>query len=72
MFRRMTEMTFRTLHLDFTRRAADELDEASKANARRTVGRYSRGSVALQGGSFVTRSDLEQERKKVKKYTFAP
>lgn len=71
MFRRMSRIALRALHLDVSRRAEEEMEDASRANARRTAGRYSRGSVALQADSFVTRSDLERERAQVKKYKFA-
>jgi len=71
MLGRMKSAALHALGLDFTRRAEDELNETAKVSARKIASRYSRGSVALQGGSFITMSDLEREREQAKKYKFA-
>lgn len=71
MFQRMKSIALHALCLDFTQRATIELNEARRISARRTVGRYARGSVALQGDLFITQSDLEREREEAKKYRFA-
>ena len=71
MFRRMTNVVLHTLHLDFSRRAESEISEESRISARKSASRYSRGSVALQSDSFITKSDLEREREQIKDYKFA-
>ena len=39
-------------------------------NARSVASRYSRGSIAIQAGAFLTVNDLERERKSLANYHF--
>lgn len=66
MFKNLTDSILRVF--DFSR--GDGRD-ASTINARKTAGRFSRGSIALQSDLFVTESDMEREREETKKYKFA-
>jgi hypothetical protein len=61
----------RCLGMDFSDQASREIKDAGRDNARALAARYSRGSVRIQAGAFVTNEDIESERVKAREYKFS-
>ena len=57
--------------LDFAEQAENDVRVAGRDRARQIASRYSRGSVRIQSGAFVTKGDIEIERVRARGYKFS-
>lgn len=58
-----------TIRLAFWRpKLPEDPEKAKRESARRIVSRLARGNVRLQRGQYVTREELEEQRKKAASY----
>lgn len=48
----------------------EDPEKAKQASARRIVSRLARGNVRLQRGQYVTREELDEQRKRAASYDF--
>ena len=52
------------LGIDFAEQASKEVEQEEEYAARRAAMRFSRGSVGVQQGAFLTRKDLDKSLEK--------
>ena len=55
------------LHLDFERQAEEEVELKNRELSRHIVKRFSRGSIGLQSGRFITQDDIDAQKRALRK-----
>lgn len=67
MLRSLGHTVLRCLHLNFTEQARDEVARRNAEADNHVVKRFSRGSVGLQAGKYLSQSDMDAEKAKLRR-----